>query len=171
MKSVLSGDGKAFSNLVSIYKKRIFALGLGFFKRKDDAEDFVQEVFMKVYTKLSSFRFESSFSTWITSIAYNLAINSVGRKKDWEPLPDEEILRGSALSPEEELVRKLTVEAVREAVRELPDNYGICLEFYFFHDLSYEEIARVTGFPLNTIKSHIFRGKQILRKKLNGVLK
>lgn len=166
VKSALGGDKRAFERLCSLHRKRIAALGMNFFKRAEDRDDFVQEVFMKVYMKLPSFRGESSFATWVTAVAYNLAVNSLTRRSEYVPLADEELLRGKGLTPEEELVRKLTAEAVREAVRELPGKYGICLELYFFHDLSYGEIARVTGFPLNTIKSHVFRGKKLLQEKL-----
>ena len=169
VKAALGGDIKAFERLCSLYRNRIRALGASFFKRLEDADDFVQDVFIKVYEKLSSFRADSSFATWITAVAYNLAVNSVTRRAEYVPLADEELLRGKNLTPEEELVRKLTAEAVREAVKELPENYGICLELYFFHDLSYEEIMKVTGFPLNTIKSHVFRGKKLLREKLRWV--
>lgn len=169
VKSTLEGDGKAFEKLVSLYKKRVFSLGRSFFRRVEDAEDFAQEVFMKAYMNLSSFRGESSFSTWLTRVAYNLGVNSLKRKND-SNLDNEEFLESKDLTPEEELVRKFTIEAVQEAVKELPENYGICLELYFFHDLSYEEISQVTGFPMNTLKSHIFRGKKILQQKLKGYL-
>ncbi|MBQ3670975.1 MAG: sigma-70 family RNA polymerase sigma factor [Treponema sp.] len=169
VKSALSGDKKAFERLCALHGKRISALAKNFFKREEDRDDFVQEVFMKAYMKLSSFRGASSFGTWITAVAYNLAVNSVTRHAEYVPLSDEELLEGRNLSPEEELVKKLTVQAVREAVGGLPEKYGICLDLYFFHDLSYEEIGKVTGFPLNTIKSHVFRGKKLLHEKLRWI--
>ena len=70
---VLEGDTEAFGELVAKYRKRIRALGYSFFHNESDVEDFVQDVFVKVFTALSSFRWESSFSTWINRIAYNMA--------------------------------------------------------------------------------------------------
>ncbi|MBP5753253.1 MAG: RNA polymerase subunit sigma-24, partial [Treponema sp.] len=83
-----------------------------------------------------------------------------------ESLADDFELKSSFKTPEEEQIFNLTKEAVREAIQELPLNYAICLDFYFFYDFSYEEIAIITGFPVNTIKSHIFRAKKLLRQKL-----
>lgn len=168
VKSTLAGDSKSFSKLMELYKKRISLLGMGFFKNETETEDFVQEVFIRVYGRLSTFEGKSSFATWITRIAYNLAINSSSRRKEYLSLINEECLNARNLTPEEENIRLCTVEAVREAVKELPEKYTLCLDLYFFHDLSYEEISNITDFPVNTIKSHIFRAKKILREKLRG---
>jgi len=166
IKSALKGETAAFAQLMSLYKRRIQALGMSFFKNTADTEDFVQEVFIRIYTKLSTFKGNSLFSTWITRIAYNMAVNSVNRRKEYLPIADETILPDPGFSPEEKEIRRITVEAVRTAVKELPKHYAICLDMYFFYDMSYQEISDTTGFPVNTIKSHIFRAKKILRDKL-----
>ena len=69
IKSTVSGNQKSFSKLISYYKKRIQTLGMSFFKNEADTDDFMQEVFIKAYQNLSNFRGESSFPTWLTSIA------------------------------------------------------------------------------------------------------
>ena len=69
VREVLSGNTSAFAELMSLYKKRIEALGMSFFKNPADTEDFAQDVFLKAYTKLDSFRGESLFSTWLTRMA------------------------------------------------------------------------------------------------------
>lgn len=168
IESTLKGDEKSFTKLISLYKKRVFALGMSFFKNEADTEDFMQDVFVKVYQNLARFKGESAFSTWLTRIAYNAAVNAMSRKKDVFPLMDETLLSDPDFTPEEQEIRKATVTAVRAAVAALPEKYGICLELYFFYDMSYEEIVVVTGFPLNTIKSHIFRAKKMLRDTLRG---
>lgn len=168
IKATLSGDSKAFSKLISCYKKRVRALGMSFFKNEADTEDFEQEVFLKAYTKLSNFRGDSSFSTWLTSIAYNTAVNAKTRRKEYLPISDEDNIEDSSLTPEKNQIRKMTVLAVREAVKDLPENFAICVELYFFYDNSHAEISKITGIPVNTIKSHIFRAKKILREKLRG---
>lgn len=168
IKATLSGDSAAFSKLVSSYKKRLRALGMSFFKNEADAEDFMQEVFIKAYTNLSKFKGNSSFSTWLTSIAYNTAINAKNRRKEYLPISDEENIEDTRLSPEKNHIRKMTVLAVREAVKDLPEKFAVCVELYFFFDNSHAEISEITGLPINTIKSHIFRAKKILREKLRG---
>ncbi len=165
----LEGDSRAFNNLISLYKTRVNGLGMSFFKNHDDSDDFVQEVFVKVYVNLPNFRFDSSFSTWLTKIAWTTAINAVNRRKEYLPLVNEEYIKDESRSPEEELIRQITRDVIRDEVKNLPENYGACIEMYFFYDLSYDEISKITGFPMNTIKSHIFRAKKILAEKLRSV--
>lgn len=166
VKESIAGNSQSFAKLVSYYQTRIQAVGRSFFKNEADTEDFVQDVFLKAYMNLSSFKGESQFSTWLIRIAYTTAINSKSRRKEYLPLEDDTIIPSEGKTPEENQMLKLTAQAVREAVKELPQNYAVCLDFYFFFDFSYEEISVITGFPVNTIKSHIFRAKQILRTKL-----
>ncbi len=166
VKETLAGKPKAFAKLMSLYKNRVTALGMSFFHNRTDTEDFVQDVFLKAYTNLSSFRNESMFSTWLTRIAYTTAINAKNRRKTFESIADETLLVDIDKTPEEQEIRRRTVLAVKEAIRELPEKYYICIELYFFYDMSYEEIEKITSIPVNTIKSHVFRAKSILRKKL-----
>lgn len=166
VKQTLSGDSHAFASLMSFYKTRISRLGMSFFRNESDTEDFVQDVFLKVFTKLSQFRGDSLFSTWITRIAYNTAVNSVKRKNDYLSIADETLLPDNSNSPEENQIAKITKEAIRTALKELPEKYAICLDLYFFYDSSYIQISEITEYPVNTIKSHIFRAKKILRDKL-----
>ena len=152
--------------LMSLYKKRVEMLGMSFFKNHSDTEDFVQEVFLKAYTKLDTFRGDSLFSTWLTRIAYNTAYNSLNRRDEYVPLSDDSLLKDPSDTPEEAQIRQVTCESIREAIKELPEQYAVCLDMYFFYDIPHAEISTITGLPVNTIKSHIFRAKKILRDKL-----
>jgi RNA polymerase sigma-70 factor (ECF subfamily) len=166
VKQASDGDTHAFSHIVRLYKNRIAALGMSFLKNITDTEDFVQDVFIKIFNNLKMFRGEARFSTWITRIAYNMAINTVTRRKEFSSLVNEELVTDSAAGPEEENIMRVTKEALRDAIKELPELYTVCLDLYFFHDFSYKEISVITDFPINTIKSHIFRAKKLLRDKL-----
>lgn len=166
VREVMSGNTSAFAELMSLYKKRIEALGMSFFKNPADTEDFAQDVFLKAYTKLDSFRGESLFSTWLTRMAYNTAINAVNRRSEYVSIADESLLPDNGLTPEEKELRLLTMEAVRESLKELPDKYKIVLDLYFFYDNSYTEISEITSLAENTVKSHIFRAKKLLREKI-----
>lgn len=168
IRSTISGDEKSFAKLVSFYKKRIEAIGMSFFKNKSDTDDFAQEVFIKIFENLKNFQGKSSFATWLTSIAYNTAVNSKNRRKEFLPLTDEseDLIQDKDFSPEKKEIRRITAEAVNEAVKDLPENYAMCIKLYFYNDNSHAEISRITGLPVNTIKSHIFRAKKILREKL-----
>ena len=166
VREVLSGDSSAFAELMSLYKKRVESLGMSFFKNAADAEDFAQDVFLKAYTKLDSFRGESLFSTWLTRMAYNTAINSVNCRAEYVSIADENLLPDNGLTPEEKELRLLTMETVRESLKELPEKYKIVLDLYFFYDNSYAEISEITALAENTVKSHIFRAKKLLRNKI-----
>ncbi len=166
VKNAAAGDENAFSTLVSLHKKKVAALGFSFFKNAEDADDFVQDVFLCVFRTLKSFRGESSFSTWLMRLSYNLASTAKNRRKDYLPISDEESINSEYETPEEEEIKRVTKEAIKESVASLPEKYALCVELYFFYDKSYEEISGITSLPLNTIKSHIFRAKRILREKL-----
>lgn len=166
IKASCKGDSSAFATLVSLYQNRVRAFGMSFFKNAQDTDDFVQEVFIKVYTKLESFRGESLFSTWLMRLAYNQAVNSVNRRKTYDTLSDKIELFDNDYTPEEQQIRKHTIEVIRNIVAQMPEKYSTCLDMYFFYDMSYNDIAEILDIPVNTIKSHIFRAKKMLRDKL-----
>lgn len=167
---VKKGNSRAFSLLVSRYQLKVKSLGLSFFKNVTDTEDFVQDVFIKVYTSLDSFRFDAQFSTWLMRIAYNTAINSVKRAKEYLPLNEDFEVEDVGLNPEEKQLRKITIEAVQEVLTEIPKKFAVCLDLYFFYDFSYGDISEMLDLPLNTVKSHIFRAKKLMKAKLEAIL-
>jgi RNA polymerase sigma-70 factor (ECF subfamily) len=139
-------------------------MGHSFFRNTEDTSDFTQEVFLKVFRNLARFEGRSRFSTWLYKIAYNTAVNSVTRKKEYRSLAEESVAEED--SPERKLLRETARQAVLEAVAALPERYRVCVDLFFFYDRSYQEIEAITGFPINTIKSHVFRAKKLLREKL-----
>jgi RNA polymerase sigma-70 factor, ECF subfamily len=165
---VLDGDTEAFAILVRRHEARVKRLGMSFFHDEEDAADFTQDVFVKAYTALASFKGRSLFSTWLLRIAYNTAINSKKRRREQLSLDPEMEIVGSPGTDETQL-REETANAVREAMAGLPPRQALCIELYFYYDLKYAEIGEVTGFPVNTIKSHVFRAKRILRERLGSL--
>ena len=143
---------------------------MGFFKNQTDCDDFVQEVFMKIFANIKNFRGESKFSTWIMSIGYNTAINSVKRRKEYTSLPDNAEIADPAAGPEETQLRAITASVIKDSLKELPERFAMCLDMYFYYDMSYNEISDITGLPVNTIKSHIFRAKKMLKERLENQL-
>ena len=141
---------------------------MSFFKNHDDSEDFVQDIMLKTFSALPKFRGESSFSTWLMRIAYNSAINSVKRKREFVSAFDDFEIKTNDLTPEERQIQNCVKNAIRRAVNDLPEKYRICIDLYFFYDMPYADIESVTGIPVNTIKSHIFRSKKILKTELEN---
>jgi RNA polymerase sigma-70 factor (ECF subfamily) len=165
---VAAGEKDLFRYLVIRHQKAVYGMGRSFFRNREDVSDFVQEVFLKVYRSLPRFEGRSRFSTWLYTIAYNTAVNEVNRRKDYQSLAEnDEVVDGD--TPERKLVRDTLRDAVRQALGELPDRYRICVDMYFFYGRSYQEIGAITGFPVNTIKSHVFRAKKLLREKLEKI--
>jgi RNA polymerase sigma-70 factor, ECF subfamily len=165
---VLDGDAEAFAVLVRRHRSRVLRLGMSFFHDDEDAADFAQDVFVKAYTALASFKGRSQFSTWLLRIAYNTAINAKKRRREQLSLDPELEIEGSPGADVSHL-REETARAVREAMAGLPPRQALCIELFFYYDLKYSEIGEVTGFPVNTIKSHVFRAKRILRERLSSI--
>jgi len=165
---ILSGQKDLFRLLVRQHEKPVYGMGLSFFRNPEDANDFTQEVFLKAYKNLSSFEGRSRFSTWLYKIAYNTALNEVNRRKEFKSLAEEDWgkLVNNTETPENLALRNAASCAVREAIKELPERFRICVDLFYFYDRSYQEIEVITGMPVNTIKSHIFRSKVLLREKL-----
>lgn len=166
---VRAGDVELYRELVDRHRKQVHALGMSFLRNEDDSEDFTQEVFLKAFHSLEQFQGKSRFSTWLYRIAYNTAINNVNRRKKYVSLAENDEIESSVLTPEEESVKAAVREAVRKAVSELPEKYRLCIDLFFFYDRSYDEIEAITGDPVNTIKSHVFRAKKLLREKLMDI--
>ena len=165
---VAAGEKELFRYLMTRHQRAVYGMGRSFFRSSEDIADFVQEVFLKAYRSLSRFEGRSRFSTWLYAIAYNTAVNGITRRREYHSLAED----GGAVewdTPERKLVRSASREAVLTAVGELPERYRVCVDMYFFYDRSYQEIEAITGFPVNTIKSHVFRAKKLLREKLKGI--
>jgi RNA polymerase sigma-70 factor (ECF subfamily) len=165
---IVSGRKELFRILAQRYEKAVYSMGLSFFRNVEDAADFVQEVFLKSFRSLAGFQGRSRFSTWLYRIAYNTGVNSLRRRKDYG-LPLSQSLGEEAAdgeTPERLSIRAAVAEAVREAMQDLSEDRRICVDLFFFYGQTYQEIETITGFPVNTIKSHVFRAKKLLREKL-----
>ena len=162
---VLAGQKELFRLLIKRHERAVYGMGMSFLRNTEDASDFTQDVFLKVYRNLSQFEGRSRFSTWLYKIAYNSAINNKSRIKEYYSLAEDEIAVETD-NPERKLLRDLARDAVLDAVKELPERFRLCVDLFFFYDRSYQEIEAITGYPVNTVKSHVFRAKKILREKL-----
>jgi RNA polymerase sigma-70 factor (ECF subfamily) len=166
---IVSGQKELFRILVNRHERAVYGMGLSFFRNEEDAADFTQEVFLKAYRNLSGFEGRSRFSTWLYKIAYNTAVNSITRKRDYRSLAEEEYIPDED-TPERRLLHNVIRDVVVEAVTDLPYRYRVCVDLFFFYDRTYQEIEAITGYPVNTIKSHVFRAKKLLRQKLESYI-
>jgi RNA polymerase sigma-70 factor (ECF subfamily) len=172
----LAGREDGFEELVRRYQRPIVAYVYRMVGDYDSALDLTQEVFIKVYNSLYRYRPEYKFSTWIYRIAHNSAIDHLrrdasGRTEDLEIEGEggrtfEKPLASKSPTPEQESERRERRAEIEEVVCELPPAYRELIVLRHSHDLSYDEIAEVTGLPLGTVKNRIFRAREAMRELL-----
>lgn len=153
----------------------IYNLGMRLFRNEEDALDFAQDVYLRAYDKLGSFRGDSKPSTWLYSLALNLGLNRLKKErrlklKDFgsgdEHLASIERLQSQADDPLRVLTDQELEGIVREELTELGDAYRIPLILYYYEKLSYRDIADRLGIKEGTLKSYLHRGKTVLRERL-----
>lgn len=168
-----AGDIEAYGKLVERYQQRIFNLIGRLVGRREAVEDLAQEVFIKAFRKIGSFRFEASFYTWLYSIALNTCRNYYRRRGPATvPLEGHEGKEEAGATaderdaPDEVVSRRQRAELVRKALEQLPEEQKEALILCDLEGSSYQEIADITGVPIGTVRSRIFRA----RANLKGLL-
>ncbi|HLB77770.1 MAG TPA: sigma-70 family RNA polymerase sigma factor [Candidatus Dormibacteraeota bacterium] len=133
------------------------------------AEDVAQEVFIKVFRHLPSYRHEKPFVHWLHRVAANTVIDAARRHRPMQSLDSlAQTLAGQGGDPQEVAARHDLQRAVRRAIATLPPHYRDTLVLQVYHDLSYEEIARTLDVPIGTVMSRLNAAKRLLRDRLQG---
>jgi RNA polymerase sigma-70 factor (ECF subfamily) len=166
----LAGDMTAFDELMIRYERQIYRVCYRFVDNRDDAMDLAQEVFIKAFEHLPSFRKESSLKTWLYRIAINHCINY--KKKHAREFVEVTEYTGSVRSSVHEVMeQKEQRDHFRRLVQCLPPKQKAILELRINEQLSYEEIAQISGRSVSTIKASVFFALEKLRKLAKGPLK
>lgn len=184
--SVLEEDGKAsFDRIFEQYRSMVFNLTFRVLGDREEALDVSQEVFLTIYRKINEFRGESSLKTWIYRIAVNRASNRcrwwnrlrrrgtvsldehLGRNEDRTLL---ESLESQGTTPEEALLAQEKSAQIERSLLLLPIQQRVALVMRDIEGMSYEEIAASMAVSLGTVKSRIARGREFLKRNLNGAL-
>lgn len=172
--AALAGRQTSFEELVRRYQRPIAAYVYRMVGDYDVALDLTQEVFIKVYNSLARYRAEYKFSTWIYKIAHNAAIDHLRRYALREQALTGEFdgdrasvaIESRRLTPEQESEREERRSEIESVVDALPAAYRELIVLRHSHDLSYDEIADVTGLPLGTVKNRLFRAREAMRDLL-----
>jgi RNA polymerase sigma-70 factor (ECF subfamily) len=176
------GDGEAFNTLVNKYARNIFRLAQNITQNAEDAEDVLQETFMKAYEHLGTFEGQSKFYTWIVRIAVNEALMKL-RKRKWdktvwldEPVPtdDDKVAREIAIwdeDPEKRYSQTELREILDKAINGLSPAYRSVFVLRDMEDLSIEETAKALDLSIPAVKSRLLRARLQLRDKLTGFFK
>ena len=159
----LAGDTAAFDELMIRYERQIYRICYRFVENRDDAMDLAQEVFIKAFEHLGTFRRESSVKTWLYRIAVNHCINHV-KKHSQEFVEVTETTGSVGASVHSQLEEREQRDHFRRLVKQLPPKQKAILELRIHEQLSYDEIARISGRSVSTIKASVFFALEKLRK-------
>jgi len=162
-----AGDRGAFGQLVLRHQRRVFALGLRWFRNADDADDLVQETFVRAWRALDRFDETRPFAPWLITIAVNRAKTMAGRVRPSEEL-DESILWAGP-SPAEDAERARLESEVQNAMRALPQEQRVVLHLRAVESMSYREIAEALEIPMGTVMSRLARAREEMKRKLGRV--
>lgn len=174
--ALIDGDNESFSLLIDRYKNRLMNFVYRFVKDYDVAEDIVQETFLRVYRKRREYKAIANFSTWIFTIAANLAKSELRRRKRWRFLSidtnnddDRNIeLPDTGPEPDRATVSRMIEENVQDALDLLQTKYRESLILRDVEGMSYLEIAEIVGVPVGTVKSRVNRARLKMQKMLKG---
>jgi RNA polymerase sigma-70 factor (ECF subfamily) len=173
VQAALGGSSQAFRGLVERYQDRVYRLAFRVTRDAQQAEDVAQETFLKAFRRLHSFRFSSSFFTWLYRIALNNASDALARRRrdpalvlddpdrSWAPRAPEE-----SSDPGRDAMRAELAHVTRRVLAALPAKYRQILVLREYEELSYEEIASVLDCALGTVESRLFRARARFRAKL-----
>lgn len=172
--SAITGRDDSFEEIVRRYQRPIAAYVYRMVGNYESALDLTQDVFIKVYNSLARYSSEYKFSTWIYKIAHNASIDYLRRASNREQSlmvesdgeTFERPIHSGKLTPEQESERRERREELETIVKNLPSAYRELIVLRHSLDMSYDEIADITGLPLGTVKNRLFRAREMMRDVL-----
>lgn len=177
IKRAQGGDTLAFDELVRLHDRKVLQVAYAMLNHLQDAQDVYQETFLRAYAKLGSYRFESSFATWLVKIAINLSINRRKQRKrrQWLSLEERGAVsieremagnHGRTPSTEEQVAAHEFQEHIQKSLEVLSEQERAVFTLKHFHGYKISEISSMISCAEGTVKNYLFRATQKLRKKL-----
>lgn len=168
VEKVLSGNTSAFSYFVTNYQGMAINIAYRICENMQDAEDVVQESFVKAYRNLHTFRLESKFSTWFYRIVFNTAVTHT-KAKVW--VIDDEVENvtfnlSSDMDTENQIEMNETSEIVSHVLSKMPSGYGLTLSLFYLEDNSIKEIAEITGLNISNVKVILHRARKMFKEMM-----
>lgn len=155
-----------FSVFVEAYRVKAVSMASRMLKNSDDAQDAVQEAFVRAYRNKERFRGDSAFSTWFYRIVYTQCLNTLRKHRSipiHETIDEDE----STVWVEPEIFDSIDRETIDEILRDemssMQPLYAVVMDLFYVQECSYEQITNVTGMPLGTVKTRLNRGRQMLK--------
>ena len=169
---VKAGDIQAFSAIVANYQKMVFTIVLKIVDNREDAEDIMQEIFVKAFKSLGQFREESEFSTWLYRIAYNTTISELRKRKlSYISINDNLDAVNEPVDDEEELdCTDIKLQYLDEALKKLSPDEIFLVTLYYFEEQSMEAIGRIGNLSVANVKVKLHRIRKKLALEINRLL-
>ncbi len=166
VEKVLSGNTSAFAYFVDTYQSMAINIAYRICENMQDAEDVVQESYVKAYRNLHTFRLESKFSTWFYRIVFNTAVTHI-KGKVWvidDQVEDAAIDLSTDLDAESQIEMNETSEIVSHVLSKMPNGYGLMLSLFYLEDNSVKEIAEITGLNNSNVKVMLYRARKMFKE-------
>jgi RNA polymerase sigma-70 factor, ECF subfamily len=165
-----AGNQEAFALLVQRHQRRVFNLVYRMLQQYEEANEVTQETFLAAWQGLPSFRGDARFSTWLHRIAYNCALKQIEQRNRDTAL--QMAIQAEAIDTDERVGAELEIHdrqaLVREHISTLPAKYRVVLVLRHLQDMTYEEMAEILTMPIGTIKTHLFRARNLLKERLEA---
>ena len=180
---VLGGDTPAFGEIISMTEGLVAQIVWRLISNEEDRKDIVQDIYLKVFHHLKGFRFQSKLSTWVAQIAYNTCNSQLQKKRPLlyvAPDGEEEGVgpgsgRQHMMRATEEtdgsILKKELNNILQTEIGQLPPLYQTLIGLFHQEELTYQEMAQITGLPEGTVKSYLFRARKMLKEKLLSTYK
>lgn len=154
------GDNRARRQLYELYARAMFNICFRMMNNREDAEDILQEAFVQAFTKLETFRYDSTFGAWLKRIVINTCINAINKRKVDLVLTDDMYYFGDRSEENEQHDLPLTTLDIEKAMEQLPDGGRIVFSLYLLEGYDHIEIAQILGITESTSKSQFMRAKR-----------
>ena len=161
----IAGSRKAQAKLYQQFAPKMFGVCLRYAKDATEAEDNLQEGFIKVFTNLKSFRNEGSFEGWIRRIMINVSLEKIRKQHLLYPVEDVSIYDSVNFS--DDVIAKIAADDLMKLIQELPPRYRLVFNLYVIEGMSHQEIAEEMSITQGTSKSNLARAREILKKKVH----
>ena len=161
----IAGNQKAQAKLYQQFAPKMFGVCLRYAKDSSEAEDNLQEGFIKVFTHLNSFRNDGSLEGWIRRIMINISLEKIRKKHLMYPVDDVSIYDSVNFS--DDVIAKISADELMKLVQELPPRYQMVFNLYVIEGMSHQEIAKEMSITEGTSKSNLSRAREILKRKVH----
>lgn len=176
---VRKGDTAAFDELVSRYENKVYRLAIKLTRNEALAEEVLQEVFIRIYEKLDTFRGESAFSSWLYRIAANACFAKLNLEKKHQhadldevtPQAEQalrELQEAGPEAPDRSLLSREALEVINRSIERLPEDFRVVILMRDVEGMDNEEVARILDLSVPAVKSRLHRARLLLRKRLAG---